>query len=164
MRSWKNVGAGLVLTLLVVACSDDGSDESTSDTSSAGNVATPQLTFDGTACTYAGPAEVTEGAVVVEFVNASDDRANIGVEQADEGYTVDDVVAYLEDPANIAGGSPSWLSEMNRVPRAEPGETITWEGDLDAGEYVLHCQRSVAGSPWAAGAVTVGSGLTVVAG
>ena len=155
----------MVVALLVVACSGNGSDDNTSDTSSAENVAAPQLTFDGTACTYAGPAEVTEGAVVVEFVNASDDRANIEVDRFDEeGYTVDDVAEYLDDPTNTAEGGPAWLSNMGGVPGADSGETIAWEGNLEAGDYLLACNVSVAGSPWSAGAVTVGSGLTVVAG
>ena len=168
MRFLKKVGAGLALTLLVVACSDDDSDDSASDTSSVENAATLELAFDGTTCSYAGPAEVTAGAVVVELTNTSDGGAAIGVLKIDEGYTAEDLAEYLDDPANLAGGAgPEWvISEEAGFPRADSGETIAWDGSLDAGEYVLACvnNRLFVSSPWVEGAVTVGSGLTVVEG
>jgi len=142
----------------MAACGDDD-DASSTDTSVSEQGDTPQLTFDGTDCTYAGPAEVTDGVVVVELVNTSDANANVLVTKLDEGYTVDDVAEYIVDPVAIAV-APSWLSDMGSggAVRAEPGETIAWEGNLDAGEYVLMCTQSSVSLPW------VGSGLTVVEG
>jgi len=161
------------LLLIMAACGDDddeasstGSSSTTTSVSEEADAA--QLTFDGTACTYAGPAEVTAGVVVVELTNTSDAGAAIGVFMIDEGYTVDDLAAYLDDPANLAGGAgPEWvISEEAGFPRAGRGETIAWEGSLDAGEYVLTCVNNelFVSTPWAEGVQTVGAGLTVVEG
>lgn len=117
------------------------------------------MTFPGD-CTYAGPAEVTVGVVVVEFVNTSDGNANVGVTKIDEGYTADDVAEHFADPAVAA--FPPWANTdmgTGGVLRAEPGETIAWEAVLDAGEYALLCGAPrVRAQPW------FGSGLTVVEG
>lgn len=164
----KAVGVGLALALLGGACSDDDSDDGASGTSTVEEVATPQLTFDGTDCTYAGPAEVNAGAVVVELVNMSDEGATIGMWEIDAGYTTDDLAEYLGDPANLAGGAgPEWvLSERTGFPRAGDGETIAWEGDLESGEYVLTCMRNAlfTTTPWAEGVNEIGAGLTVIEG
>ena len=156
--SGKKLLAVMAAFMLIMAACGDDDDASSTDTSVSEEVVdTPQLTFDGTDCTYAGPAEVTDGVVVVELVNTSDDGANVSVVKLDEGYTADDVAEYIDDTSNAA--APPWVSDMGRtVPRADPGETIAWEGDLDAGEYVLMCTQSRVFAPW------FGSGLTVVEG
>jgi hypothetical protein len=167
MSAKKLLAVLAALLLIMAACGDDDEASSTNPSVSE-EASTPQLTFDGTACTYAGPAEVTAGGVVVELTNTSDDGAAIGVFKIDEGYTADDLAEYLDDPANLAGGAePEWvISEETGFPRAGTGETIAWDGSLDAGEYVLTCvnNRLFVSSPWVEGAVTVGSGLTVVEG
>lgn len=151
------------LVLIMAACVFESS---TSDTSGSGEVVTLQLAFDGSACVYTGPGEVTGGVVAVELTNTSDVGAAIGVWQIDEGYTVDDLAEYLDDPANFAGGAdPEWvISEEAGFPRAGTGETVAWAGSLDAGYYVLTClnNRLFVTTPWAEGVQTVGSGLTVV--
>ena len=154
--SGKKLLAVMAAFMLIMAACGDDDDASSTDTSVSEQGDTPQLTFDGTDCTYAGPAEVTDGVVVVELVNTSDDTANVTVWKIDEGYTVDEAVEALgtRDPRAAA---PSWLSDMGGVPPADPGETIAWEGDLDAGEYALLCQQHAL-VPW------FGSGLTVVEG
>ena len=158
--------------LTMAACGDD--DVSSTDTSVSDEADTPQLTWGGTDsdlvgkdaddlpgdCTYAGPAEVTDGVVVVEFVNTSDDNANVIVFKIDEGHTADDLAEHFADPAVAA--FPTWANTdmgTGGVLRAEPGETTAWEAVLDAGEYGLLCsQRNVRSQPW------FGSGLTVVVG
>ena len=172
MSGKKLLAVMAALMLIMAACGDDD-DASSTATTVSDEVDTPQLTWGGTDsdlvgqdaddavgdCTYAGPAEVTDGVVVVELVNTSDANANVLVTKLDEGYTVDDVAEYIVDPVAIAV-APSWLSDMGSggAVRAEPGETIAWEGNLDAGEYVLMCTQSSVSLPW------VGSGLTVVEG
>ena len=158
MSGKKLLSMMAALLLIMAACGDDDDDASSTATTVSDEVDTPQLTWDGTDCTYAGPAEVTDGVVVVELVNTSDDDANVGVLKIDEGYTNDDVVEWFDDPENAA--LPSWLSDMGTggAVRAEPGETIAWEGALDAGEYALGCTTPIGSS--AGGGV----GLTVVEG
>ena len=159
MSGKKLLALMAALMLIMAACGDDDDDASSTDTSVSEEVDTPQLTFDGTDCTYAGPAEVTDGVVVVELVNTSDDGANVAVVKLDEGYTVDDVDEWFDDPTTAAGGGAPWLSDAGGVGApADPGETIAWERNLDAGEYVLMCTQSRVFVPW------VGSGLTVVEG
>ena len=156
MSGKKLLAVMAALMLIMAACGDDD-DASSTATSVSEEADTPQLTFDGTDCTYAGHAEVADGVVVVELVNTSDANANVTVAKVDEGYTVDEAEAYFDDPSIAA--FPSWLSDMGGLPPADPGETMAWEGNLDAGEYVLMCtQSSVTGRPW------FGSGLTVVEG
>ncbi len=161
------------LLLIMAACGGDD-DASSAATTVSDEVDTPQLIWGGTDsdlvgkdaddlagdCTYAGPAEVTDGVVVVEFVNTSDDNANVVVMKIDEGHTADDLAEHFADPSVAA--FPPWANTdmgTGGVLRAEPGETIAWEAVLDAGEYGLLCsQRSVRAQPW------FGSGLTVVEG
>ena len=172
--SGKKLLALLAALLLIMAACGDDDDEASSTGSSSTTTSvseeadTAQLTFDGTACTYAGPAEVTAGVVGVELTNTSDAGAAIGVFTMDEGYTADDLAEYLDDPANLAGGAgPEWvISEEAGFPRAGTGETIAWEGSLDAGEYALTCVNNqlFVSTPWAEGVQTVGAGLTVVEG
>jgi hypothetical protein len=159
MSGKKLLAVMAALMLIMAACGDDD-DASSTDTSVSEEVDTPQLTFDGTDCTYAGPAEVTEGVVVVEFVNTIDANAEgvtlagLAVLKIDEGYTVDDVVESFDDPGQAF---PVWLSDMGSAIPADAGETTAWEGNLDAGEYALLCQQHAL-VPW------FGSGLTVVEG
>ena len=165
MSGKKPLAVMAALMLIMAACGDDD-DASSTDTSVSEQGDTPQLTFDGTDCTYAGPAEVTEGVVVVEFVNTIDANAEgvtlagLAVLKIDEGYTADDVAEHWADPAVAA--APSWANTdmgSGGVLRAEPGETIAWEAVLDAGEYALLCGAPrVRAQPW------FGSGLTVVEG
>ena len=170
MSGKKLLAVMAALMLIMAACGDDD-DASSTATTVSDEVDTPQLTWGGTDsdlvgkeaddlpgdCTYAGPAEVTEGVVVVEFVNTSDDNAGLVVFKIDEGYTADDVAEYWADPSVAA--FPPWANTdmgSGGVAGAEAGETIAWEAVLDAGEYALLCgQRRVRAQPW------FGSGLTV---
>lgn len=160
----------VMATLSVIAACDD--DASSIDTVASDEVDTPQLAWGGTDsesvgkdadddagdCTYAGPAEVVDGVVIVEFVNTSEANASIYVVKIDEGYTADDVAEVFADPATAA--FPTWANTdmgTGGTVRAAPGETIAWEATLDAGEYALLCsQTRVRAQPW------FGSGLTVV--
>ena len=150
-RKWLVLLVPLVLS--TAACGDDET-TSTADTASEERT-TPVLTFDGADCVGDGPMLVSDGLIVVEFVNSSDSTANIVVMKIDEGWTVDDVVEDIgEEPAT--GSGPAWLSDMGAGAPAASGESLRWERPLDAGEYALLCSHR--------GGVWFGSGLTVVQG
>ena len=103
--------------------------------------------------------ELEDGSVEISFGEEPDD--------ADMAPFDANLAEYLDDPANLAGGAgPEWvISEEAGFPRADSGETIAWDGSLDAGEYVLTCVNNqlFVATPWAEGVQTVGSGLTVAA-
>jgi hypothetical protein len=124
--------------LLVLGACGDSDDTSSSDTAASTESDIPRLTFDGSACVYAGPEEVTAGVVAIELVNDSDRTSNILVALVDEGTTVQDVIAE-------AGTEPTGqltrrgLSDMGGQNPADAGETMRWEAGLAAGEYLVTC-------------------------
>jgi hypothetical protein len=120
-------------------------------------------TDEGSDCVYAGPEEVTAGAVAVELVNDSDGTANVGVLLLDEGKTVQDYVDALgPEPSSVGGTSfiggtgESWVSDMGGQSPAGAGETMRWEAGLAAGQYVTNCTRS--NNVWFGGGFTVVNG------
>lgn len=143
------------IVLSLASCGEsDGSDSSDATTDAGGDSLV--LTWDGTDCVYEGPAEVTAGAVTVDYVNNDDGSANIWVIKLDSTTVQDVMDEFVPEPRTSASGLPG-TSDMGAGAPADPGETIQWEKNLAAGEYVLNCTRSRVGA-W------FGSGLTVVSG
>jgi hypothetical protein len=101
--------------LLVLGACGDSDDTSSGDTAASTADDVPQLTFDGSDCVYAGPEEMTAGAVAVELVNESDGLANVGVVLLDEGKTVQDFVDAL-GPEPSRGPAESWVFDIEPHP------------------------------------------------
>lgn len=130
----------LILVLLVVpglfltACSGGGEGEDEGPL---------RLTFDGESCTYEGPKEVSAGSVTLDFVNESEEHFNVNLVILDEGKTVQDVIDDL-GPEPSTRHHPSWTHEMGTWdPAVMPGETVSWEGDLEAGIYAMVCAAAL---------------------
>lgn len=131
--------------LLVLAACGDSDDVSSSDTAASTETDIPRLTFDGSTCVYEGPVEVTAGVVVVEFVNDSDGTSNVFVGLFDEGKTIQDLAEFrgldeLEPGEPLPpGNKPNWVIDMGAQRPASAGDTLRWEANLAAGQYVASC-------------------------
>ena len=124
------------------------------------------ITFDGENCTYEGPTELKAGPVTIEFVSAVDEPAegdgktwpfkvNLLRHTGDE--TIQDMIDYI-GPGPSRVPHPSWTFEVR--PRTWdlpvlPGQTVTWEGNLEPGIYSMVCAEGFHGRVW------FGTGLTV---
>jgi hypothetical protein len=130
--------AAAAVLALAAACSDDDGGED--------GQTTLDVTFDGVACTYDGPANVSAGQVTFVFDNQSQASARLDVGKLDEGKTMDDL---LEADAQVGTeaeelGRPPWISGGD-VFESPAGETTTNELTLvSAGDYSLICLQDSA--------------------
>lgn len=145
----------LVPLVLVLGACGGSDDTSSSDTVAGAASDIPRLTFDGSACVYEGPQEVTAGVVAVELVNDSDGRANVVVVRLGEGKTVQDVIDHFGTEPPQPG--PAWIFDMGGQRGATAGETMRWASGLAAGQYFVVCHPWPGRVLWA-----LGTGLTVV--
>lgn len=156
------VALAIPIMLALTGCGESDSSGS-SDTTTGAESDSPVLIWDGTDCIYDGPAEVTAGAVAVDFVNNGDTNMNTLVLKLDSATIQDVMDEYVTEP-NASRTKPEGTTDMGKayVPAA-PGETQQWARDLATdtpvapGEYVLLC-IDIKGLSW------FGSGLTVVKG
>jgi hypothetical protein len=97
-----------------------------------------------------------EGDVAgVELVTNTGGNANLIGLWLDDGKTAQDVLDDMGTQPVISGSPPPWVSDIGGAAPVGSGEILRREQTLDAGEYVMLCQRSSPGEIW------FGSGLTV---
>lgn len=122
-----------------------------------------RLTWDGDSCTYQGPTQVNAGPVTLDFVNESEEEFRVYLMILDEGKTVQDVIDGI-GPEPATGSPPDWTHSMGTWDSAVlPGETVSWEEDLEAGIYAMVCDARLPSDldvfrPWGS---WFGTGLTV---
>ena len=102
--------------------------------------ATPlRLVFDGDGCTYDGPVELAAGLVALSYTNLSEERASIAFNRHTGDETVQDAIDHFgAGPSSIP--CPSWKIDVVRTSVA-PGDTFSWEGELEAATYHMVCYR-----------------------
>ena len=125
----------------------------------------PRLSFDGESCTYEGPTDLAAGPVTIDIVNLREEpaeekwrlafAANLGRHRGDE--TVQDMIDYIgAEPS--PKHAPPWVSHVQPSlwdQTVLPGQTLTWEGDLEPGTYTMVCAHLDPFGVW------FGTGLTV---
>ncbi len=123
-----------------------------------------RLTWDGEICTYEGPTPLNPGSVTLQRVNESEEEYILNLALLDEGKTLQDVIDDA-GPLPSSGIQPSWAHAMVPELGIQPGESASWEGDLEAGIYAIACSARVPPTdpkvfkdPWAVRSIT---GFTV---
>jgi hypothetical protein len=126
----------------------------TATTSEPTVAATPlRLKFDGKGCTYDGPEEFAAGPVTLSYTNLSDENAWIAVNRHTGDETIQDAIDHFGD-APSSTPCPSWKRDVVRT-SVEPGDTFSWEGELEPATYHMVCYRYPPLSVWFATGLTV---------
>lgn len=105
-----------------------------------------ELTFDGEACTYAGPTDFEEGRVTLLFVNASEGPAAVNLARHDSGKTIQDMIDTFTDGVSTEHQAwfpqyPPWTQSLGTWEKANPGTVQVWRGTLGPGIYSMVCGR-----------------------
>ena len=112
-----------------------------------------RLVFDGEGCTYDGPMELAAGPVDLSYTNLSEGRASIAFNRHTGDETIQDAIDHFgAGPSPIP--CPSWKSDVVRTSVA-PGDTFSWEGELEPAIYHMVCYRMPPLEVW------FGTGLAV---
>ena len=97
-----------------------------------------QATFDGEQCTYEGPSELPAGEVEIVYHNESSDKAWFGFSRLDEGRTIQEVTADLDDPSGV--GPPTWAVSIWEQPAiARDASSVPATRTVEPGLHVLVC-------------------------
>jgi hypothetical protein len=114
-----------VLTVVLVACSDDDSSDSSSE---------PTATYDGDGCTYDGPSEFeVNSEVTFTYINETDSTSvGFGVWLVPEGTTAEDI----EEQSIFGVGTDSPLPSTEQEYDSEQLFTVTFS---ESGLYALNC-------------------------
>ena len=116
--------------------------------------ATPlRLTFDGEDCTYDGPVDFGAGPVELSFTNLSEELTWIAFNRHTGDQTIQDAIDHF-GAAPSSTPCPSWKVDVVRT-GVYPGDTYSWEGELEAATYHMVCYRNPPVAVW------FGTGLTV---
>ena len=107
--------------------------------------------WDGENCDYTGPSEINAGPVTFIFQNETEENAHANLVRLDEGKTVQDIVYYIEEEDHAH--APSWVTHTGAYRFALPGESYTWNGDVEPGLHTLGCLP--VGADYFGGEVTV---------
>jgi hypothetical protein len=137
----RRSGALILLTLvglLGTSCSRDSSE--------GADDGPLRLTFDGESCTHEGSTELKAGLVTIDFVNEMEETENLEWLQVNVmRHTGDETVQDMIDhygPGPSTEHQPSWATNPQPDPwgfPVHPGETVSWEGDLESGTYTMVC-------------------------
>lgn len=96
-----------------------------------------QLSFDGEACEYEGPMELTAGEVDLMWVNESDEITEFTLLRHVQDQSVDEAIEhYGPSPSNRI--TPSWAASVVASNRP-PGDTYETVATLRAGTYHMTC-------------------------
>jgi hypothetical protein len=123
-----------------------------------------RVIWDGESCTFEGPTDLNAGSVTLQRVNESEEEYIVNLALLDEGKTLQDAIDDA-GPLPSFGIQPSWAHAMVPELDIQPGESVSWEGDLEAGIYAIACSARVPptdpkvfNDPWAVRSIT---GFTV---
>jgi hypothetical protein len=93
-----------------------------------------ELSGDGKAAKFSGPASAESGEAEITFTNETKDEAEMQLIRVDDGYGADDVIKGLE-AATQGKPFPEWFYAGGGVPSTKPGETKTVTQVLEPGTY-----------------------------
>jgi hypothetical protein len=102
---WRQAAARAMLSSVVIVFG--GLLVSCGDGAVAAKDANPQVVFDGTSCTYDGPAEITEGGIEFTLINQSTTDINLFVMRFDDPADFEAEIASLAvgaDTDEVASG------------------------------------------------------------
>ena len=89
---------------------------------------------------YAMPDEIPAGPQLWEFTNNGDQWHMMFVIDLAEGAGVEDVMAFLGDPAMAPAGPPPFeFAPDAGIPPIGAGERVWLEFSLEPGEYLVGC-------------------------
>ncbi len=113
-----------------------------------------RLTFDGESSSYEGPTVLKAGPVTLLFFNESKGMAAVNLVMHTGDETIQDAIDYIgEEPTTKH--APSWTRDLGTWKTVLPGESFTWEGNLEPGIYHMVCASLMPFGVW------FGTGLTV---
>lgn len=142
----------VVLGVLAACGGDDGTEEpgatDAADTPSAATATDPTLVFDGTTCTYDGPAQVVVGGLTpVVLENTSDIDIDAGVLWLWSQNSLDAALERLPlgSESDILLGMPAGSTQAAWL-QAGPGESNKESVLLNPGLYLMDCVRIPSGA------------------
>jgi hypothetical protein len=136
----------LIVPLLMMGC---GSSETPV---SGGEM---HLTFDGESCTFEGPTYLKAGPATLHFHNNSEIMAAVNLVRHTGDETIQDAIEQFgEEPST--GHAPPWVEDLGTWKAILAGESLTWEGELEAGIHHMVCAGIQPYGVW------FGTGLEVV--
>jgi hypothetical protein len=113
------------------------------------------LTFTGDSCTYEGPTLLKEGSVTLVYHNESDGIAAVNLARHTGDETIQDAIDNIGEEPDT-GHAPPWMEDLGTWEYIQAGESLNWEGVLEAGIHTMVCARGHPHGVW------FGTGLTVV--
>jgi hypothetical protein len=140
LRIRRRTAVAVLCLVAFVACGED--DETNNGTSEpAAQPDENRVSIGLTEYAYDMPAQVTGGAVTLEFNNEGElpHEAAFGAVSGD--HDAEDAVQALE-----SGKNPNWMQDLAGVPVLDSGATASMTRDLDPGSYVFFCYLPVPGS------------------
>ena len=106
----------------------------------AAEEASPEIVFDGAACTYSGPARIVEGNVEFSITNrASVAFAAAGILMQEPALQAELQRTPIGEDMALELGAPLPDGQNVFVFPAAPGETATLPATLSAGTYLVDC-------------------------
>jgi hypothetical protein len=137
MRKLIPLGA---LVLALVAC---GGTESKTDPASPAPAETKPksntVELSGGEYSYLVPETVPGGWTTLSFENTGDEPHEFALAKLEDGLTIEDVEAYLADPAAQQQPPPDGVEIRTGIPTLDPGEQAALSQELEPGRYVLIC-------------------------
>jgi hypothetical protein len=127
------IALGLVATLGLTACGDDGSDGATDPAgsgSTAPSTASPSddavsgdATFTAVEYRFDAPDTLPAGKVTITLVNEGEEPHGLALFPVEEGRGPEDVLEYIEENPELDGPPPPWVISEGTGTCAKPGKT-----------------------------------------
>jgi uncharacterized cupredoxin-like copper-binding protein len=95
------------------------------------------VTFTATEYAFSGPSSIPAGLTQINLVNEGHEAHHLFLARLDEGKTVEDVMAVLQQEEE--GPEPDWVHFYGGVSDVAPGERNSVTVNLDPGTYVQLC-------------------------
>lgn len=111
------------------------------------------LRFDGETCAYVGPKELQPGPTTIVYHNDGPSSSLGSLVLLTDGRTMEDVIAF-QGWGPYSGRGPRWQEPVAGW-NTRAGESFTWEGVIEEGEYYLACIRIVPDGVWVGGGLIV---------
>jgi hypothetical protein len=129
------------LAALVFALAACGGTESKTDSAAPApdEPKTNTVALRGGEYSYLVPETVPGGWTTLAFENTGEEPHEFALAKLADGKTIEDVEAYLADPAAQQQPPPAWVEIRAGIPTLDPGEEASLGQELEPGRYVLLC-------------------------